>query len=151
MSGRVRFVEAVESGGDPWAATASSGAEVCEGEDLKAETTPDGDWFDIHTEFCNYSTVTSPLLVDISEGDVIQVQVYFSSIVDGEGPYTVGAALGDPAAIIWEESVPVPSEETVLTGNWTATADLAAGQPALFHVANHGENIWSLIRFARLE
>lgn len=146
----VAFVP-VEEAGDPWSDKAPAPDDICTGEDLKAETTPDGDWFDIHTEFCSYSTVTAPLLVDISEGDAIQVQVYFSSIVDGDGPYTVGTALGEPAAIFWEESVSVPAEETVLTGSWTATTDLAAGQPAFFHVSNHGENIWSLIRFARVE
>ena len=136
---------------DPWSSKEPAADEICGGEALKAETTPDGDWFDVHTEFCSYSTVSAPLLVEVAEGDSIEVQVYFSNIVEGEGPYALATALGTPPEVFWEESVDVPAEDTVLTGTWTATRDMAVGESAYFHVSNHGENIWSLTRFARVE
>ncbi len=135
---------------DPWG-PAPNEAILCTSDDWKAEDTPDGDWFDISTEFCNHATVAQPLLAPVATGQAMQVLVYFSSIEDGDGPYTVAAAVGDPPEVIWETTVDPPAEDTVLSGTWVATRDVAAGEPAYYHVSNHGMNVWSLFGWNRLD
>jgi len=142
--------ESVALNSDPWG-PATDPAVLCTPDDWKSETTPDGDWFDVNTAFCNYMTVTQTLLAPISTGESMLIQVYFSSIEEGEGPYTVAAAIGEPPVVIWETTVEVPAEDTVLSGTWVATRDVAMGEPAYYHVSNHGINNWSLINWARVD
>jgi hypothetical protein len=100
--------------------------------------------FEIKTGLCDYLTVAQPTLEPLVEGDVIAIRIWHDQLraaTPGEG--YVGLALG--GELLWEDTVPIPSEYGTVNADVTIDRDVPAGTELQYHVHNHGINSWNLL------
>ena len=133
---------------DPWWAE-DSGENLCEPMDYGSEITPIGKLFDIDTSFCAYLTVEQKLLDEVPIAGLFRLKIVQYALTQSEGPYLLALAIGDPAVIVWEMTIEVPSEFQVVDVTWPAARTYLAGEPVFFHLSNHGENTWSFVSLTR--
>jgi hypothetical protein len=130
---------------DPWFGDGVKATEeLCVKPDWFAETTPDGDWFDVRTDFCSYVTVSQELTVFIPEGALIEVDILHFLITEGETPWTLAIGMGTPGLEVWSTEITVPQVMNSFSDSWTTDRDYEAGECVYFHVSNHGANVWTL-------
>jgi len=133
----------VDEAQDPWS-TSGSSEERCDEDAVKGETTPDGDWFDVNTSFCDYVTVVQPLVVDIAADTDLHINIYHFVLEAAEGPFNFAVALGDPAEVVWETTYDPQGDTGTIDETWKAARDYSKGENIYFHLSNHGSNNWSL-------
>jgi hypothetical protein len=100
---------------------------------------------EVDTGVCGWATLTQPALVDVLEGDALDVLAYHSALVDADGVGTLSVWLDHE--LLWSLEVPQPAAQQVYFPELIAPADVPAGAPVWVHVDNHGANNW---RFAHL-
>ncbi len=99
--------------------------------------------FGVDTGFCHYITVEQLTQQAVRAGDEITVRVWHFSMTPRETTHVHAAVrVGQE---LWERQVPIESQSEMLTGSWTASADIPAGERIYFHVHNHGLNEWALV------
>jgi len=123
-------------------------AEVCE-EDLsyRAEELGGEFVFAVETEFCSYVTVEQPTRLELRAGDSVKVRFYHAPLTGPPDAMAhIGLALGDQ--LVWSRDIPIPAGNQFISETLTLTQDLPAGTPVLFHVDNHGDNEYALIKLS---
>ncbi len=100
--------------------------------------------FEVDTGACNYLSVQQPLLRDIQPCDTVQAVVaHFPLFAVERAEAHVALALDDE--IIWEDIVPIPSQDGLLIPKWEAGRVWPKGTKVTFHLHNHGVNEWRFI------
>ncbi len=101
--------------------------------------------FEVETDACPYGTFTQPLLRDVGPGATVELLGWHLDLFadpPGEAHYVVRIG----GIVLFEARPEVPSEEEIwdLAIDWPGEERVAAGEPAFFHVHNHGTNSWRL-------
>jgi hypothetical protein len=138
----------VASENDPWGSSAPADG-ICDEEAIKGETTPDGDWFDVNTSFCDYVTVVQPLTVDVAVNTELHIGIYHFVLESAEGPFQFGVAIGDPAEVVWETTYDPDGETGTIEESWNAARAYTKGEAIYYHLSNHGSNNWSLTELTK--
>jgi hypothetical protein len=131
---------AVES--DPFAA---EGERCAPDSNMRAEDLGGELSYTIETRGCRWGTVWQAAPFALSEGETLNVRLwYFSQTSFDVAAANLVVAVGDLP--MWSRQVPLPASEGGLAvDSVLAPRDVAAGEPLLFHVENHGVNSWNLI------
>jgi hypothetical protein len=106
-----------------------------------------GATFEVRTGTCNYLTVTQPTLAPISVGSRLELEVFHYALEALEAPQTATGhvGLGVAGTVVWETTVPIPSEPGFVEADVVIDRDVPEGAPVQFHLHNHGVNDWLLV------
>lgn len=96
---------------------------------------------EVNTGFCNYALLEHPSLVTVRAGDAVTFELRYYDLNAAEPAQAHIAILFDDE-VQWQTQVAIPSPAAANTYTWTATRDLAAGEPIRLHLHNHGQNTW---------
>lgn len=100
--------------------------------------------FDVWTQQCAWVTVWQASMVELGRRDRLHITLFHDLM---SGPSDVdahlGLALGEE--IVWQETVPIPSDAAFVLADLELKQRFEAGTPVLFHVDNHGSNSYHLI------
>jgi hypothetical protein len=133
---------------DPWDGTKSDDVDACEEPDLSVEELDDGPWFDMTTKGCAYLTVHQKLKHDVPKDALLTLRIWHYKITVWEGTFHLAYQIGTEPPPEWEVQKEVPAESGLIYEQWHASRDYLAGDDVYFHLANHGDNSWSLIEFS---
>jgi hypothetical protein len=115
---------------------------------------PEQAGLEIDTTRCNFVTLTQPLLRALPAGARIEVEFVHFDLTAPE-PAEARLALllptdgsGDGGSPIpsWEITVPIPSAAKRVVEVFSTASALDENVPVLFHLQNHGQNTWRLLR-----
>lgn len=101
--------------------------------------------FDVNTGSCNYGMFSQRSLARIYRGARIKVYLYHFDLVSSE-PAEAHVAVLAGERTLWEASVPIPSKANAYDLEFKADFSAAPGMPLYFHVHNHGQNNWTLMK-----
>lgn len=99
--------------------------------------------FEVNTGGCNYGAFTQPSLREIVPGAQISLNLYHFDLVAAE-PATAHAVIMAGDHVLLEREVEIPGKAMVHDIDLVADFALAAGEPVVFHLHNHGQNTWTL-------
>ena len=103
----------------------------------------EGGFFEVETDRCAWAVFTQPLAHDVAAGDTVEwVSWHLDLWAQVETTARVVLQVGDE--VLWDQSYAVPGPDDIDAVTLTAAADLPAGMPAWWHIANHGYNSWRL-------
>lgn len=138
--------EALEVSDDPVAAANLSAETQCSTSALTVELTDDGLYLDLDTSECSWLTVTQTSLVPLQKGDTLRVWAFRWPMVVAEGEALLSLSAGDPPLTLWEARPLLPQERSELYyDDIYIQSAIPSGTPLYWHVANHGQNVWSLV------
>jgi hypothetical protein len=100
--------------------------------------------FEVHTDFCNYVTVSQPFMDDVHAGEHVNVRMWHFELLSPE-PAEGYCAVAVDGVVRWEYTVQLPADGALASYGWITDVDIPAGTVAQFHVHNHGINSWNLI------
>lgn len=105
---------------------------------------------EIDTGACDYLALTQPLLLDVREGDAIQIHL-FHDVLLAEAPARAHCAvlIGDWA--VFDRQEPIPTTSVTWNDQLIAPKDFDAGTPVHLHLHNHGDNTWNFYDLRSLE
>ena len=133
-----------EPGADTFAALRPS-TSTC---DVERGLAQESDGYEINTAWCNYATISQPILAPVVAGDTVDIRGWHFDLTGAEATAYVGVALD--GEILWTEDIPIPSDSGVIRGSFEVPRDVELGAPIQFHVHNHGSNTWKIISLVRL-
>jgi len=108
-------------------------------EDLAGE-----DSVEIDTGLCSYLALGQPSLTEVQQGDTLHLRLWHLALYsDVEGEAHVALFLDD--VLLWEDSVPIPSEAGMIRPEIHVEFDADEGSPVVFHLHNHGFNTWNFL------
>ncbi len=101
----------------------------------------EGEFLEINTGICGYNVLTQPTPTPIPSGatltsDIIHQRLFAPTAAEAHVAMTLG---GD---IVWDESIPLPTDLEVWSISWNAPSAYPAGTPWVLHLHNHGSNTW---------
>ena len=111
---------------------------------------PKGTWYEeagsleVQTGYCTYLALEQPALFAVNAGDELHVILWHADLGAPE-PTEGYAALVVGERIIWEKTVPIPSDAKVYDEKWTAKEPIHKGDRVHLHIQNHGYNTWNLL------
>lgn len=139
------WVRVTDPGGDTFADQRPADA-MCD--DLGWFIDPFAHSIDVTTTMCNYPTFAQPTLDAVAAGDTIDVVFYHDELSTDFAGAVGYLALAIDGQIIWEWTVPIPTNDTVapalIEESFTIEHSFPAGAEMQFHVHNHGPNSWEL-------
>ena len=101
--------------------------------------------FEINTGWCNYLTVSQPLLTDVGEGDPIKLLLWHFELFSMEPDASAYVGLAIDSETVWEQTIPIPSPSRLEIGEFLSPMTIDAGADVQFHLHNHGINSWDLL------
>ena len=123
----------------------------CPPEAVTIEVTDDGLYLDVDTTSCSWTTVSQTSLMALSAGDTLRVWAFRWANVTADGQARFVVAAGDPPVTLWEVHPELPNDRSELYYEDVPVGyDLPAGTQLYWHVANHGQNVWSMIQLLRV-
>ena len=103
---------------------------------------------EIDTGACPYVWLEQPLRADLRVGDPVSVLAFHAELVS-EVPAEGHMALLVGDAVLWERTVPIPSEPCVYPSVVASPIGAAPGARLSLHLHNHGANTWNLLGVQR--
>jgi hypothetical protein len=110
---------------------------------------------EIDTGRCNFVTLDQTLPVALPEGAELEVELVHFDLV-AAAPASARAALlfaraaddldGAEPATSWERRVAIPAPADRIVDRFRMNRSHSAGDRVLFHLQNHGQNTWMLVR-----
>ena len=100
--------------------------------------------FEVHTDNCNYATVSQTLKQDVFAGEHVNVRMWHFDLRAAE-PAQGYTAIAVDGVVRWEYSVEIPADGALASYGWITDEDIPTGTQLQFHVQNHGVNSWNLI------
>lgn len=91
---------------------------------------------------CNYLSLSEPAAVAAPAGARVTMEVSHYDLTAAE-PGEAHLALLVRNVVLWETTIPVPSDANVLKISVTLPIDVAKGDPVGFHLHNHGQNTYT--------
>jgi hypothetical protein len=121
----------------------------CDADHMRREDLSGEPSFTVETRGCSWATVGQPVLVPVAAGETLRFRLwYFSQTTTTAAEAHLVLALGE--APLWSQTVALPVVDGGLrAGSLPAPRDIAAGEPLVWHLANHGSNSWNLIEVSR--
>lgn len=105
---------------------------------------------EIDTGACNYLSLSQPLLLDVKEGDTVELRLFHDTLYALEPARAhSGVVIGD--WVLWDREEPIPTTAVDWRPKLVAPRDFDAGVPVLLHLHNHGENTWNFYSLRTLE
>ncbi len=104
--------------------------------------------FEIDTGWCNFLTVEQPALADLRTGEQLRVLLWHYELLAPE-PSTAYVALALEGQTVWDETVLIPNEATLIEAVIPVDQPWPEGSAVQFHVDNHGANTWELLEIVR--
>ncbi len=141
------------TGGLPWAVVDALVWALAESDPFDAErpeTVDCPDWgygeeygtLEVETDVCTYGSFTQPTLVDLAEGDVLTMDLWYGSLWASE-PAQSHIALGVGEEVIWEQILDLPADADAHRLALEVEQAAPAGSAAWLHVHNHGANTYN--------
>jgi hypothetical protein len=144
--------EALSVDDDPIADPSLDAADQCPDEALTVEVTEDGLYLDIDTTTCSWLTVTQTAIAPLQVGDTMRVWAFRWPNLVAEGQGLLRLSAGDPPVTLWEHRPDLPQDRSELYyEDLPVTHGVPTGTPLYWHVANHGQNVWSLVNVLRVD
>ena len=109
----------------------------------------EGGTLEVETGPCPYADLDHPLAAPVREGDRIEVLGWHGALA-AEEPAEAHIALLLGRVILWERTLPIPSEADVWADEVIAPTSGEEGDPLRLHLHNHGPNSWNLRHVRRL-
>jgi hypothetical protein len=109
---------------------------------------------EIDTGQCNFVTVEQPLPLALAARSELEVELVHFDLV-AAAPATARAAVafvganhvtGTEPRSSWEKPVPIPAPANRIVERFSNDEELSVGDRILFHLQNHGQNTWMLVR-----
>lgn len=109
---------------------------------------------EIDTGQCNFVTVEQPLPLALAARSELEVELVHFDLV-AAAPATARAAIafassndvsGAELTSSWEKPVPIPAPANRIVERFSNDEELSVGDRILFHLQNHGQNTWMLVR-----
>jgi len=98
---------------------------------------------EIDSKRCNYVLAEHPALRDVRRGQRLALEFRHFDLEAPE-PAQAHVALLFRDQLAWELRIDIPGPANVIQAEFTATTDLAAGEPIRLHLHNHGQNTYTL-------
>ena len=96
----------------------------------------------VETGDCNYLGLSQPLLRSFASSETLAVQIWHFQL-EGGGP--AHAAVAIDGVVVWEMTIPIPSESGLIYEEFSVPDGAPLGAPLVFHLHNHGLNSWNFI------
>lgn len=121
---------------------------------------PELDSLEVDTTRCNFVTLAQPLRVALPPGAELEVEVIHFDLAAAE-PSEARLALSiasqgiasqpdagaaDSVDPVWERTVAIPGPANRIVDRFTLERGASPGDRILFHLQNHGQNTWRLVR-----
>lgn len=131
---------------DPWPDHRPDPVE-CSPLSWSVEDTGGQESLEVDTEDCDYLVVGQDSVAGAQAGDTLRFRLWHFDLFDFEDAEAhAGITLG---GVTWfEETVPIPSDSEMLIVEVPLDEPLDAGLPVVFHLHNHGANVWNLIELS---
>ena len=140
----------VDASSDPLSAHRPSSVD-CPEEAVETERLQGEQTLSISTEGCNYFAGRQTTLAGVDAGDTLQIRVWHYELTHDESA-NAHVALLVASEVVWEKSVPLPTDSgALLTDQWKAADDYPAGTRIDFHLHNHGANNCNFIEFSKVD
>ncbi|MGB0590284.1 MAG: hypothetical protein ACPGU1_11440 [Myxococcota bacterium] len=144
--------EALSVDDDPIADPSLSASDQCPDEALTVEVTEDGLYLDLDTTTCSWLTVAQTTIAPIQVGGTMRVWAFRWPNLIAEGQGLLQLSAGDPPETLWEHRPELPNDRSELYyEEFPVTRGIPTGTPIYWHVANHGQNVWSLVNVLRVD
>ncbi|MFT3924779.1 MAG: hypothetical protein QM778_19755 [Myxococcales bacterium] len=98
--------------------------------------------FEVDTTRCNYLLVFHPSLRGVRAGQRVQLELRHFDLEAAE-PAEAHVAILFRDQLQWEIKIPIPQAAETIDTEFTATTDLAPGDPIRLHLHNHGQNMYT--------
>jgi len=108
------------------------------------ETTGGEENLEVDTTRCDYLTVSQPSLAAVRVGDSLHLRLWHFDLA-AEEPATAHVAIGTADELLWETTIQIPQDATLLNPTWQAESRIGEGDSLYFHLHNHGQNTWNFI------
>lgn len=102
--------------------------------------------YDIDSKSCLFVTVAQPSQQEIFEGETLRLRLWHFELLGPTGTATISLCFDAQPFFYKELAIPGPSGLDAPV--WKAERDVPLGTPIQFHVANHGNNSYSLIELS---
>lgn len=113
---------------------------------------PTGSWreeagsFEVETGYCNYALFHQPLLQAIPAGARTRILAWHD-VLAADSQAQGHIALAIDSALVWSETVEIPSEPRLFDVWIPIDEAVPAGAEVILHLHNHGYNTWNLVGF----
>ena len=104
---------------------------------------------EIATDDCNYASLGQPSLRPLIAGERVVVEFWHLQLWSEE-PAEAHVALFIGDWMVFEDHIAVPGDEAFYAPSAVVPVDMPTGTPVVFHLHNHGQNSWRLLRVDRL-
>ena len=116
-------------------------AKACVGPGFRLE--PIDDWLEIDTGLCHWVTLAGDAQAPVSEGQPLALTVsHFNLEANAPAEAHLSLMLGECQA--WSKVITIPQAAAVYEEQFASPCALAANDPILFHLDNHGQNTYQL-------
>lgn len=106
---------------------------------------PEGNILEVNTGGCRYAALSQPAGGDFPPSSTLELVLQHLSLVAPE-PATAHVALAVGGHTVWESHIPIPHREQLLQARVELPDGTAVDTPVVFHLHNHGQNSWRLVR-----
>ena len=103
----------------------------------------EGETLEANTEWCNYILITQPLAHALASGQQLRV-IFWHATLTAPQPAVAHAAIAISGKTIWERQIPIPQEAASYEDVVTVPLAIAVDAPIVYHLHNHGGNVWNL-------
>lgn len=100
---------------------------------------------EINTRFCNYASFRASALRSVAIRQKVTIHITHFDLTSPE-PAQAHLALFAGHERIWEKYVDIPRRADVIGATFEAQSAIPRGAPITFHLHNHGQNTWRLVR-----
>lgn len=104
---------------------------------------------EVDTGRCNFVTLWQPSKIALSAGAVLELEVvHFDLTSESPAEARVAIHVGEPTVDFpsWQQRIAIPGTANTIVDRFTLTRAVPQGTPLWFHLQNHGQNTWRLIR-----
>lgn len=103
----------------------------------------DSNVLEANTGVCNYLALQEPAATSAAPGDVLFTELSYFDLT-APSPSEAHVALSVDDLVIWETTIPIPSDADVRELEIPLTVPVAEGELIRIHLHNHGQNSWNL-------
>jgi hypothetical protein len=98
---------------------------------------------EVSTQRCDYITLTQPLLFDVMDGSLLELNLWHSPLLSDELSQGM-IVLQVDQTVLWIHELSIPAPAQSWTVQFPSPISMKAGTPLIFHVRNHGANSYTL-------
>ena len=98
---------------------------------------------EVSTQRCDYITLTQPLLFDVMDGALLELNLWHSPLLSDELSQGM-IVLQVDQTVLWTHALNIPTPAQSWTVQFPSPISMKAGTPLIFHIRNHGANSYTL-------